>query len=70
MKQARVVSVTNPGLAGFGYEWKWLTEDGRTQSSTTFAYFYECVEDARRNGFTVELVPAGALNGGFELGLK
>lgn len=69
MKQARVVSVTNPGVGGFGYEWKWRAEDGRT-SPTTFAYFFECVEDARRNGFEVELVPAGALNGGFELGLK
>ena len=69
MKQARVVSVMNPG-PGFGYEWKWHTDDGKTKSSKSFAYFYECVEDARRNGYDVELVPAGALNGGMQLGLK
>ena len=53
MKTAIVFSIPAAGAAGFG--WKWRASEGTKQSSSTFAYFYECVESARAAGYTVEL---------------
>ena len=38
-----------------GYEWEWSREDdnGRTESvsKTSFAFYYDCVMDAKKHGF-------------------
>lgn len=36
------------------YRWHWQSKDAKRKSDT-FRYFYECLEDARRNGFEVDL---------------
>ena len=38
-----------------GFRWAWRCSDGTQQSSGSFTYFFECVEDARSQGYTVEL---------------
>ena len=53
MATAVVYSVKVATNAGF--VWKWRSSDKKKQSSSTFVYFYECVEDARGAGYTVEL---------------
>ena len=37
------------------FSWKWRSSDGREESSGTFEYFYNCVEDARSHGYIVNL---------------
>lgn len=37
------------------FSWKWRSADGREESSRTFEYFYNCVEDARSHGHIVDL---------------
>ena len=39
----------NPGFA-----WKWRASDG-TESKRSFAYYFECLTDAREHGHQVEL---------------
>ena len=60
MKAASVFSV--PGAKPVGYAWKWRSADGKHESEATFQYFYECVEDARKAGYTIDLASAEALN--------
>jgi hypothetical protein len=43
---------------GTEFQWKWRFEDGKRESASAFAFFYECVEDARKNGATVDLAGA------------
>ena len=38
-----------------GYAWKWRAAGGKEESSSSFVYFYECVEDARSAGYAIEL---------------
>jgi hypothetical protein len=52
-KTAQIVSVGSADAQGF--RWAWRSSDGKKKSATNFAYFYECVEDARAAGYTVEL---------------
>ena len=58
MKTAVIISV--PVTAAPGYAWKWRSPDGKQQSPSTFVYFYDCVEDARRAGFGVRLTDTSA----------
>lgn len=37
------------------FAWKWRSEDKRKESASAFVYFYECVEDAKRNGYTPQI---------------
>ena len=41
-----------------GYAWKWVSTSDREQSSTVFAYYFDCVTDARQHGYEVELTRA------------
>ena len=41
--------------AGQAVSWGWHSDDARVKSTQLFPLFYECVEDARRNGFYVDL---------------
>jgi hypothetical protein len=52
-KAASVVSIKSSDANGF--RWVWRSSDGERQSRADFAYFYECVESARRAGYSVEL---------------
>jgi hypothetical protein len=69
-KTAQISSVhaSNP----HGFQWVWRSIDGNQQSPKMFAYFYDCVEDARRAGFTVNLPGRfrKALSGGYGHGLR
>lgn len=40
--------------SGQQLSWGWRTEGGKS-SSELFGFYYQCVEDARRNGYHVEL---------------
>jgi hypothetical protein len=38
------------------FAWRWRGSDGAREASSSFVYFYDCVEDARRAGYAVDLV--------------
>lgn len=38
--------------------WKWRSKDGRAESRQAFVFFYDCMEDARRNGYGFEIQQA------------
>ena len=52
-KTASVVSIDSSDAHGF--YWVWRSADGQRQSRASFVYFYECVQDARRAGYAVDL---------------
>jgi hypothetical protein len=60
-KTAIIISVRSADAHGF--QWIWRSADEKHRCAKTFVYFYDCVEDARRAGFTVEL-PSHPSNGG------
>ena len=37
-----------------GYSWRWRSADSTVESKEQFAFYYECVADARANGYSVE----------------
>lgn len=37
------------------FQWKWRLENGERESDRSFAFYYECVEDARAHGGQVRL---------------
>ena len=41
--------------AGQDLSWGWCSEDGHAKSRELFPLFFECVEDARTNGYYVDL---------------
>jgi hypothetical protein len=41
--------------AGQDLSWAWSSEDGSTKSRDFFSRFFDCVENARTNGFYVDL---------------
>lgn len=41
--------------AGQELHWAWSSEGGERKSAELFPFFYDCVEDARRNGYYVDL---------------
>ena len=59
--------------AGQDVSWGWRSEDGRAKSRDLFPLFFECVENARENGYYADLerhpedliraVPAGGPRG-------
>jgi hypothetical protein len=52
MKSADIFWVSVGGGDGQPkFAWKWRSEDRRKESASAFVYFYECVEDAKRNGY-------------------
>jgi len=51
-RAAQVFPLRTPAVHGF--HWKWRCVDGSNESATTFIYFFDCVEDARRAGYCVE----------------
>ena len=53
MKTAVIVSC--PTRTAPGYAWKWRAAGGKQESTSSFLYFYDCVEDARSAGYEVNL---------------
>ena len=70
MKKARILPV--PAGAAGGYAWKWQDCAGKPTSADTFELYFDCVSDARLNGYTVELTYAAGDNapGGAEFKLR
>jgi hypothetical protein len=50
MKMAEMVSVP----AGTGFTWKWRAADSRAESDKSFEFYHDCVEDARKHGYSVK----------------
>jgi hypothetical protein len=47
------VIYAKPARRGY-FHWGWHSADGRRRSRTVFAYFYDCLTDARLNGYKVD----------------
>lgn len=56
MKKAEIYSVTTPSDPG--YAWKWRSTGSKTESPAVFKFYYECLENAREQGYEVELTRA------------
>ena len=56
MKTAKIYAVAAGGE--HGYAWKWRCDDKITKSPGTFAFYYDCLIDAREHGYSVELTRA------------
>ena len=50
MKIAYVYAVTS----GTQFSWKWRASAGKEESATTFNYYFECSEDARKHGYEAQ----------------
>lgn len=55
MKKARMCSI--PGAAG-AFSWRWEDCASDTKSSRTFEHYFDCLVDARHNGYDVDLTYA------------
>ena len=53
MQYANIYSVATTGPQAF--VWRWRTHDGLHHSSRSFPFYFDCVEDARREGYEVRL---------------
>ena len=53
MKHAEVYSVPIRGTDRF--EWRWRALGARHASSRCFMFYFDCLEDARLNGYQVQL---------------
>ena len=49
IKKAVIHSVRVAGSHRFG--WKWRSEDGSRASPEAYAYFYDCIQSAKKAGF-------------------
>jgi hypothetical protein len=52
MKRAVIFSI--PTTTSIGYCWRWRSADGKTDSTGSFAYYYDCLENARASGYDVQ----------------
>ena len=52
MKPAVIFSI--PTTTGPGYCWRWRSADGTTDSTEPFLYYFDCLTDAKANGYSVE----------------
>ncbi|MGZ5117028.1 MAG: hypothetical protein ACXWCX_13500 [Burkholderiales bacterium] len=53
MKLAVIFSV--PMTTSPGFAWRWRSADYKRESAEWFIFYRDCVEDAERNGYKVEL---------------
>jgi hypothetical protein len=44
-----------PAATPQGYRWIWRSEHGAVESDRAFDLFYDCVADARKRGYDVQL---------------
>jgi hypothetical protein len=66
MKTAAIFAT--PSADAFGFAWSWRCAADRTSSATSFAFYYDCVNDACQRGYAVVpvqahgvMAPAGAV---------
>jgi hypothetical protein len=59
MKTATMSARPTHTADGFAWSWRCAADD--TASTRTFAYFYECLTDAREHGYDVEPVHASGI---------
>ena len=45
-----------------GLAWTWRCDADKTSSTGSFAFYYDCVSDARKHGYDVELTHAHGAN--------
>ena len=57
---ARVFPVASSNAHGF--HWMWRSADGSRESRSAFLYFFDCLEDARAAGYSVEEVGSSGTN--------
>jgi len=53
MKTATISAVSAGEVPG--YAWTWRCTADNTASASAFAFYYDCVTDARKHGYHVEL---------------
>jgi hypothetical protein len=53
MRKAVVFSI--PVSMTDSFAWRWRSEDHTRESEAAFHYYLDCVADAKRHGYTVEL---------------
>jgi hypothetical protein len=53
MRKAVVFSI--PLSTSDSFAWRWRSEDHARESDAAFRYYLDCVEDAKRYGYTVEV---------------
>ena len=64
MKCAVLFSV--PTKADVGYWWRWRSVDGEACSQKSFVYYYDCLADARAQGYEAQIEMAvGARSPGY-----
>ena len=56
MKKATLCAIASGEAPG--YAWSWSCESDKTHSAGAFPYYYDCVSDARKNGYVVEVTRA------------
>ena len=44
-----------PSTTPIGYSWGWRSGDGKTKSNGHFAYYHDCLADAKAGGHAVAL---------------
>ena len=52
MKPALVFSI--PSKTANGYCWRWRSLDGEAESAESFVYYFDCLADARANGYVAQ----------------
>jgi hypothetical protein len=56
MKKAHIYSV--PSKTPQGYAWKWRAATGKRVSAKSYAFYFDCLDDARDGGYEVALTYA------------
>jgi hypothetical protein len=52
MNLALIFSI--PKTASNGYWWRWRSADGKVDSQRQFAYYSDCLRDAKAHGYSVK----------------
>jgi hypothetical protein len=53
VKTAKIFPITSKGEPG--YAWKWRCAESNVESKDLFTLYYDCVTDARKQGYQVDL---------------
>jgi hypothetical protein len=59
MKIAKVFSIASDDAPG--YAWKWRSADSKIESAEVFTLYHDCLMDAQKQGYEVELTRAQGL---------
>lgn len=56
MKIAEIVPVhASHAVGGRSFAWIWRAPETKRQSASTFVYFFDCVQDAERHGYSPQV---------------